>query len=394
MKPRRLLGLGALIGFPLATYAGYPMLVWAAAILRPRPYTTNPHYRPRVTFVIAAHNEAALIGAKVRNVLTLDYPANRVDCIVACDGCTDDTAAAARAAGSPRVRVIELPRQAGKLAAIRVALPHARGEIVALSDANAMLQPDALRHLVAPFADPNVAVVSGAKHVRDGPEAIYWRYERWLRARESASGSIAGADGALFAVRATAVDASAHAGAADDLLISLRAAQAGGRIVFAPNAQTTEAASPGATRTFAARTRTTSGALFALESLPGLFNPCRGDLWWKLGGHKLLRIAAAPVMAMGAIALVTPVHPARPRTWKAVAGLGLALALLSIRTSGRLGRMWALLRYGLLANLAAVAGLTRFIARRPIDAWSPARANVSGTLQPDRRPSPASNVTH
>ena len=374
MKARHLLGLGASIGFPLAAYAGYPALVWAAAILRPRPHLTDHHYEPSVTFVIAAHNEAAVIGVKVRNILELNYPPDQIACIVVCDGCTDDTANIARAAGDTCLDVIELPSQRGKLAAIRAALSHARGEFVAFTDANAMLECDALRHLVAPFTDPSVAVVSGAKHVRDGPEAIYWSYERWIRARESASGSVAGADGALYAVRATAVDASARPGAADDLLISLRAAQTAGRIVFAPGARTIEAPSPGATQSFRARTRTVSGALFALESVPGLFNPWRGDLWWKLAGHKLLRITTPPVMAAGAAVLAASVQPARPRTWVSVAGLGLAAALLSVRANGRFRRVWALTRYALLANLAALAGLARFLAPLPIDAWSPARS--------------------
>ncbi len=373
MKPRRLLGLGALIGFPLAAYVGYPTLVWAAAILRPRPFVTASMYRPTVTVVIAAHNEAALIGTKVCGILNLDYPADRLDCIVACDGCTDDTAAVARAAGDARLRVIELPGQRGKLAAIHAALPHVRGEIIAFTDANATLKQDALSHLVAPFADSAVVVVSGAKQVSNGPEAIYWRYERWIRTRESSSGSVAGADGALYGVRAAAVDASTRTGAADDLLISLRAAKTGGRIVFAPNARTAEAASPGAARAFAARTRTVSGALFALESMPHLLRPGRNDLWWKLTGHKLLRIATPLMMAVGAIVLAGPIPGVRTTAWTAVAGLGPALALLSLRGGDSVRSARRLARYALAANLAALAGLARFIARRPIDAWTPER---------------------
>ena len=304
MKRRDLLALGALVGCPIATYAGYPTLVWVAAVLRPRPYATRPNFEPSVAVVIAAHNEAALIGAKVRNVMELDYPSGQISVVVVCDGCSDETANMARAAGDSRLIVIELPRQRGKLAAIRAAIAHVRSEYIAFTDANAMLDGDALRHLVAPFADPTVVAVSGAKHVRGGPEAIYWRYERWLRTWESVSGSIAGADGALYAVRAAAIDASRKAGAADDLLISLRAAREGGRIVLAPRARTTEAASPSATGTLASRTRTISGALFALESLPELLQPGCGDLWWKLAGHKLLRVATPPAMVAGAVALV------------------------------------------------------------------------------------------
>ncbi len=371
MKTRHLAALGALVGLPAATYAGYPALVWLMANLRSRPHVTDPDFEPFVTVVIAAHNEAAIIGTKVRNVFEQDYSPDRLAGVVVCDGCTDDTANNARAAGDRRLNVVELPRQRGKLAATRSALPDVQGEIIVFTDANALLQPGALRNLVAPFADPSVVVVSGAKHVRDGPESIYWRYERWLRARESAGGSVAGADGALYAVRAAAVDASARAGAADDLLISLRAVRHGGRIVFAPKARTTEAASPNGSRTFAARTRTTSGALFALECLPGLFHPRRGDLWWKLVGHKLLRITTPPVMVAGAVALAVPESSARWRVW--AASFALAGLLCSFPSNGRLGRGRALARYALLANLAALAGLGRFVARRPIDAWSPAR---------------------
>lgn len=376
MKARHLVALGALVGFPAATYAGYPALVWATAILRSRPHMTDPDFKPHVTVVIAAHNEAALIKTKLHNVFDQDYSPDRLTCIVICDGCTDGTAGYARAVGDQRIKVIESPRQYGKLAAARLALPHVQGEIIVFTDANALLKRASIRSLVGPLADPTVVVVSGAKHVRDGPESIYWRYERWLRDRESASGSVAGADGALYAVRAAAVDASARAGAADDLLISLRAARCGGRIVFAPRARTMEAASLNATHTFVARTRTTSGALFALESLPGLFHPCRGDLWWKLAGHKLLRIATPPVMAVGAVALAASVSPAQYRGW--AASLALAGALFSLPSSGRLGRIWALARYALLANLAALAGLGRFVVRRPIDAWSPARPSPPG----------------
>lgn len=377
MKASRRLGLAALAGVPLAAYAGYPVLVWAASILRPRHALTDPTIRPPVTFVIAAFNEAALIGAKVRNVFELDYPHDRVTCIVVCDGCTDDTANVARAAADSRLKVIELPYQQGKLAAIRAALPHARGEIVAFSDANAKLDRVALRHLVAPFADPSVTVVSGAKHVFDGPEALYWRYERWIRALESASGSIAGADGALYAVRATTIDASPCAGAADDLLISLRAAKMAGRIVLAPAARTVEASSPAAARTLATRARTISGALFALQGLPELLHPGRGDLWWKLAGHKLLRIATPPAILAGTVASVSPVRLARPPIWAAIASLIIGSTLLGLQTTGQLRRVWPLARYALLANLGALAGLVRFIVRRPTDAWSPARRQVS-----------------
>ena len=385
MKGRDLLALGALVGCPIVTYAGYPALVWVAALLRPCPPVTRRNFEPSVTVVIAAHNEAALIGAKVRNVMELDYPSRQISVVVVCDGCTDETANAARAAGDSRLTVIELLRQRGKLAAIRAAIAHVGSDYIAFTDANAMLDGDALRHLVAPFADPTVVAVSGAKHVRGGPEAFYWRYERWLRTWESVSGSIAGADGALYAVRAAAIDASPKAGAADDLLISLRAAREGGRIAFAPRARTAEAASPSATGTLASRARTTSGALFALESLPELLQPGCRDLWWKLAGHKLLRIATPPAMVAGAIAFAGPKLAWGTRPLAGAAGFALLATLVAIRFFSQFGRLTALMRYAVLANLAALVGLGRYISRRPIDAWTPARERDSGPTGCSRR---------
>lgn len=377
MKARKFFGLTALIGFPLATYAGYPALVWAMAMVRPRAHASDPNHAPLVTVVIAAHNEATLIGAKVANTLEQRYPPNRIACIVVCDGCTDDTASAARSAGDARLQVIELPRQKGKLAAIRAALSHASGEIIVLTDANTMLRRDALRHLAAPFADPTVAVVSGVKQVADGPESLYWRYEFWIRSKESASGSIAGADGALYAVRAHAIDASACAGAADDLLISLRAARAAGRLVLAPRAVTSEEPTSTVVHSLLARSRTTSGALFALAGLPSVYRAWRDDLWWKLAGHKLLRIATPAVMLAGAAVLAGPLTASQARTWIKVAVVGVAAVLPAARTNGRLRRIGDLACYAALANVAALVGLARFVARRPIDAWSPVRLSDS-----------------
>ena len=377
MKARQLLGLAGLVGFPVATYAGYPALAWATALLLPRPHVNDPTYKPFITVVIAAHNEATLIGAKVANTLKQRYPPNRIACIVVCDGCTDDTASAAHSAGDARLQVIEFPRQKGKLAAIRAAHSHASGEIIVLTDANAMLVSDALCHLVAPFADPTVAAVSGVKQVVGGPESLYWRYEFWIRSKESASGSIAGSDGALYAVRASAIDASACAGAADDLLISLRAAKAAGRLVLAPRAVSSEEPTSTVVESLLARSRTTSGALFALAGWPGLFKPWRDDLWWKLAGHKLLRIATPAVMLAGAAVLAGPPTASRVRTWIKVAVVGVAVVLPAARTDGRLRRICDLACYAAVANVAALAGLARFVARRPIDAWSPVRLSDS-----------------
>lgn len=159
-----------------------------------------------VSLIVAAHDEQAVIGAKVANVLALDYPRELLQVVVACDGCSDATAEDARRAGADLV--LELPR-GGKIAAQDAAVERASGEIVAFSDANSLWAPDALGELVGAFADPQVGYACGqVRFVQsaDGTQAtnqegVYWRYEMALRARESRLGSITAGNGAIYATR-------------------------------------------------------------------------------------------------------------------------------------------------------------------------------------------------
>src|SRR5204863_10219269 len=130
-----------------------------------------------VTLVVAAYNEASVVARKVENARALEYPSLEV--IVASDGSTDDTVTRAAAADL----VLELPR-GGKIRAQDAAVERASGEIVAFSDANSLWEPDALRRLVAPFADPKVGYVCGQvrfiNEQGDNQEGLYWRYEMWI----------------------------------------------------------------------------------------------------------------------------------------------------------------------------------------------------------------------
>src|SRR5205807_4111934 len=108
---------------------------------RARPPGGAVGWPPAVSLIGAAYNEAGIIERKVRDALALDYPRERLEVIVSCDGCADDTAARARAAGADLV--LENPR-GGKVRAQDAAVDRARGEIVAFSDANASWEPGAL----------------------------------------------------------------------------------------------------------------------------------------------------------------------------------------------------------------------------------------------------------
>src|SRR4051794_40211624 len=175
------------VGLLVYTQAGYALLLaLLAAVRRRRDASPPPPDLPSVTLVVAAHAEEAVIAGKVGNALALDYPRDRLEVVVACDGSPDATAERARGAGADVV--LELPR-GGKIRAQDAAVERARGDVVAFSDANAMWEPEALRMLVGPFADPDVGYVCGqVRFVGDegtNQEGLYWRYEMAVRRLES-----------------------------------------------------------------------------------------------------------------------------------------------------------------------------------------------------------------
>src|SRR5919202_1129046 len=162
--------------------------------------------RPRVSLIVAAYREEAIIAAKVADALALRWPREALEVTVAVDGGAepgaDATAARAREAGADVV--LELPR-GGKVRAQDAGVRAASGELLAFSDANARWAPDALEHLAAAFADPAVGYACGrVTFVGDGgtnQEGLYWRYEMWLRGHEGALASVTAGNGAIYAVR-------------------------------------------------------------------------------------------------------------------------------------------------------------------------------------------------
>ncbi|MGZ4279520.1 MAG: glycosyltransferase, partial [Solirubrobacteraceae bacterium] len=158
---RRAAAFWSAAGLLVYAQAGYPLLLALMRRARGRRPTAAPvgaGAEPVVSLIVAAHAEEDVIGGKVANALALDWPRDRLEVIVACDGSPDATAQRARAAGADRV--LELPR-AGKVRTQDAAVQAARGEVLAFSDANALWEPGALRALVAPLADPGVGYVCG-----------------------------------------------------------------------------------------------------------------------------------------------------------------------------------------------------------------------------------------
>jgi glycosyltransferase involved in cell wall biosynthesis len=229
------------------THAGYPAAAAIGARLRPRP-VRRAELEPTVTVIVAAHDEEDVIERRLENLLALDYPAGKLQIVVASDASEDrtDELVEAVAAREPRVRLVRAPR-GGKVAAQDLAVRETESEIVAFSDANAAWAPDALRRLVSAFADPDVAYVCGRLRLEapegGNQEGAYWRFELWLREQESLLCSVTGGNGSIYALRRDDyVEVDPRFG--HDLAFPYLMVQRGRRAVYDPAAVASERPTP------------------------------------------------------------------------------------------------------------------------------------------------------
>ncbi len=233
-------------GLIVYAHLGYPLLLAALVALfgESRRASEAGGELPLVTLIIPAYDEERVIERKVANARALDYPADRLEVVVASDGSTDRTAELARAAGADQV--LELPR-GGKVAALNQAVPVSRGTILAFSDANSYWEPDALRKLVARFADGRVGYACGQVRFEGGEggnqEGLYWRYEMAVRSMETRLAGITAGNGAIYAVRREAyIELDPSRG--QDIGFPFELTKRGWRAVYEPAAVAEEKMAP------------------------------------------------------------------------------------------------------------------------------------------------------
>lgn len=267
------------LGLLVFAQLGYPLLlgIWAKVSRRrarqPPPIIAGDE--PFVTLVIAAHREQSVIAARVANARQLDWPADRLEVIVACDGSPDETAAEARSAGADVVLELEW---GGKVRAqdAAVAAADPRSTVIAFSDANAGWEAGALRVLVGELELEGVGYVCGQVHFsgEDGAtnqEGLYWRFEMWQRARESQLCSVTGGNGAIYAVRrADYIEVDPVMG--HDLSFPFNFVKRGHRALYAPSARASEKMVPTVEGEFARKRRMMSHA-WPIVLRGGLLSP-------------------------------------------------------------------------------------------------------------------------
>jgi biofilm PGA synthesis N-glycosyltransferase PgaC len=342
---------------------------------------------PTVTVLVAAHNEAAVIGARLDNCLALDYPATRLEIVVASDGSTDATVAIARRYERPQrpgpaVRVIDYPWRRGKPSVLNDTVARCRGQIVVLADARQRYERAAIRQLVENFDDPSVGAVSGeltllneaGVAVGDGVGA-YWRYEKLIRRAESALDSTVGATGAIYAIRRSLFEPIPADTLLDDVVIPVRIARRGFRVLFDARARAWDHAAATARQEYTRKLRTIAGVAQLFVRERWLLLPTH-RLWLQATSHKLLRLAAPLFMAMGLVSagILAPRAPLYAAALVAQLGFyGAAVAGAALRgRRGRLARLLAVPYAFCLLNVTTIIALARFATGRQTVQWTKA----------------------
>jgi len=280
------------LGLIVYAYAGYPCALMALAWRRTRPVKKRP-VTPRVSFIIAAHNEERHIAGKIENTLAQDYPAGLVEIIVASDCSTDRTDDIVRSY-APHVSLVRAPERKGKEAAQRLAVQTALGDILIFSDAATALPAGAVSTIVQNFADPTVGCVSSVDRFIDADgvlsgEGVYVRYEMWLRMLESRVNTLIGLSGSFFAARRE-VCGQWSADHQSDFSMLLKAVQMKFRGVLALESVGYYRNIADDRREFQRKVRTVMRGMTVLAAHAGMLNPFRYGLFsWQLASHKVCR---------------------------------------------------------------------------------------------------------
>ena len=367
-------------GLLVYTHAGYPAALAALDRVRGRRGEAGSDGSagaaaqvelPGVSVIVAAYAEEAVIAERVANLRALDYPPDRLEIIVACDGSPDATAQRARHAGADVV--LELPR-GGKVRAQDAAVRRARHEITAFSDANVTWAADALCRLVQPFADPQVGYVCGqVRFVNDrgtNQEGLYWRYEMAVRGLESRLASVTGGNGAIYATRRYSyivVDPiMGH-----DLSFPFNMVKRGWRAVYAPGARASEKMVPSIEGEFRRKRRMMSHG-WPIMVRGGMLSPRGYDPGYAamIVSHRVLRYVS-PFLHLAALAAAVALIG---QGWVYLVATALQAALLLAALAAALVPLRPLLvaRYYVLTTASLAAGLWDWLTEGTEAGWQAA----------------------
>jgi cellulose synthase/poly-beta-1,6-N-acetylglucosamine synthase-like glycosyltransferase len=360
----------------LYAYVGYAGWLWVRSRWQGKPVARSA-FEPKVSIVMVVRNEAKILERKLRNLLELQYPEDRAQVIVVSDGSNDGTnEILSRYKENGRVRGIISPEARGKAAGLNDAIAATQGEIVVFNDARQKIEPDALRLLMENFADSTVGCVSGELMLGDpdSGEAVrgmglYWKFEKKIREMESASGSVVGATGALYAVRRELLVNLPTETILDDVYIPMNVVRQGYRVVFDPRAHAWDVADQGTEREFSRKVRTLSGNYQLLQLAPWLLS-ASNPLRFEFISHKLMRLVvpfALTATLVASMVLNPPIY--RLALVLQLAFYALSFLVVAQMKGGMLARLADAAFTFVVLNTAAVVAFINFVTGRKA-AWN------------------------
>lgn len=337
---------------------------------------------PTVTILIAAYNEEDIIEDKIENTLLLNYPKDKIQAIFITDGSSDSTAA--KVAGFNEVMLLHEDNRAGKMAAIKRAIPFIEGEITVFTDANTFLNRDAILELVKHYQNPKVGAVAGEKRIlveetadaSSAGEGFYWRYESKLKKWDYELYSNVGAAGELFSIRTALYEPVESDTIIDDHMIAMRIAEKGFIIAYEPEAYAMETASADVKEELKRKIRIAAGGIQSIMRLKKAANPFHNPVFtFQYISHRVLRWTITPFLLFlvfilnAVIAIATPVLFYKVLFVLQVLFYGLSLTGLYFERRNIRVKALFIPYYFCVMNYAVLAGIIRYYKKNQSAAW-------------------------
>ncbi len=384
-------------------YVGYPLLLFILSVLsqarsdflylvrrRSRRCGRHMDYVPRVALLISVYNEEAVIQAKVKNTLEIDYPAEQLEVLFGLDAPSDSTARLLDEVRSSRFNIFHFQARRGKLAVLRDLAQRTSADVLVFTDANTMLERNCIHNLARHFADPQVGAVSGeevrvvAAGTDPSAESLYWRYESAVKVLESRLNCSLGGNGSALAVRHSLFHPRQQS-IVEDFQIPLEIRFKGYRVVYDPEAVAIEEIAPTFSTQFARRVRISAGNYQTLFGNLEYLNPLKGFLAFSFFSHRVLRwlVPMFLMVAFGcSLAMITrpefEVLAAVQFVFYAAAALGYWL-----KRQGKRVRPFSLPFHFCSMNAALLFGLFAYLSGRQTLTWKSTPRSGSFTAIPD-----------
>lgn len=348
-------------------YAGYPLCLWLWALVR-KSAINERDIEPTVSMIIAVRNEEANLPRKIENLLSLDYPKDRLETIIVSNGSTDRTEQILQQEGDGLV-FVNLAEPCGKAMAINEAVNRATGAILFFQDARQQIDRNAVRALVRCFADEEIGAVSGELVLEQGDAGssdglgVYWKIEKIVRRLESASGSTVGVTGAIYAIRRELFTEIPRGTLLDDVFVPMCVARMGKRVVFKPEAIAHDRIFVDKSKEFSRKVRTLTGNYQLLRLLPWLLTT-RNPLLFRFISHKMLRLLVPGfLVVMLGCSFMSHAPEMRAIFWMQLIFYVLAL-LGTVERVGARFRPAGIAHTFVILNMAAAFAFFNFVTRR------------------------------